>query len=296
MKKLVNYVACLLIVAGLSLTTNNEANAQTTRRVNNNPAAAAPFTTIQAAVNAAVAGDIILVEGSVTQYAGFTLNKQLTITGPGYFFNQGTPQNPVNQANNLTASILGGMFLANGCSGSTIQGFSGLGINIASSQPVNSTFNNITIRRNNNVSINFDITGSTTYSATGWLITQNYDILTSFTGTTTNTITAVVSHNYCSNQNFSNLSYRANVSYFNNIINNAILVGNFGIPSSAQIHNNIFRGSGTYTHISLGSTGSSASHNNNVYENTNISTTYVPQINNSGLNNITATNGNVIST
>lgn len=54
-----------------------------TRTVSNNPARPAQHTTIQAAVNAAVAGDTILVTGSATAYTGFTTLKQLVIIGEG---------------------------------------------------------------------------------------------------------------------------------------------------------------------------------------------------------------------
>jgi hypothetical protein len=54
--------------------------------VNNNPAGFAQYNTIQAAINAAESGDTILVHGSETVYAGFTINnKKLAIIGPGVF-------------------------------------------------------------------------------------------------------------------------------------------------------------------------------------------------------------------
>ena len=63
------------------------ANAQNILRVNNIPGINAPYNTIQAAVAAASAGDIILVEGSPTSYdvGAFNLTKKLTIRGPGFF-------------------------------------------------------------------------------------------------------------------------------------------------------------------------------------------------------------------
>ena len=57
----------------------------TVRTVSNNPANLAQFNTIQAAVNASSSGDTILVHGSPTRYAGFTItDKRLTIIGPGW--------------------------------------------------------------------------------------------------------------------------------------------------------------------------------------------------------------------
>ena len=57
----------------------------TVRTVSNNPANLAQFNTIQAAVNASSSGDTVLVHGSPTRYAGFTItDKRLTIMGPGW--------------------------------------------------------------------------------------------------------------------------------------------------------------------------------------------------------------------
>lgn len=72
-----------LVTIILSLTLIGTTSAQT-HTVNNDPNAGAQFTTIQDAVNAAANGDTILVAGSETTYPSFTLNKSLTIIGPGY--------------------------------------------------------------------------------------------------------------------------------------------------------------------------------------------------------------------
>ncbi|MFN8346014.1 MAG: hypothetical protein U0X91_13465 [Spirosomataceae bacterium] len=66
--------------------------AQTIRRCNNNPGVMGVniYTTIQAAHDAAAAGDIIYVEPTTTNYGSLTMTKQLTIIGNGY-----TPSNPV---------------------------------------------------------------------------------------------------------------------------------------------------------------------------------------------------------
>ena len=70
-----------------------------TLRVNNAPNTSPDHATIQAAINAAADGDTILIEGSTTPYAGFTLtNKRLNLIGPGYGlpFNLGTPANKLS--------------------------------------------------------------------------------------------------------------------------------------------------------------------------------------------------------
>lgn len=56
----------------------------TVRTVSNTPGTIAQYTTIQAAVNAAVNGDTIYVHGSSNPYAGFTIiDKRLVVIGPG---------------------------------------------------------------------------------------------------------------------------------------------------------------------------------------------------------------------
>lgn len=58
----------------------------TVRTVSNNPTTIAQFSTIQAAVDASLNGDTVYVQGSPTQYAGFTIqDKRLTIIGPGFY-------------------------------------------------------------------------------------------------------------------------------------------------------------------------------------------------------------------
>ncbi|MES2518449.1 MAG: hypothetical protein V4585_10100 [Bacteroidota bacterium] len=66
--------------------------AQTIRRCNNNPGVSGVnvYTTIQAAHDAAVAGDIIYVEPSVTDYGSVDVRKRLTIIGNGYNIDKNT--------------------------------------------------------------------------------------------------------------------------------------------------------------------------------------------------------------
>ena len=51
----------------------------------NNVAGMAPYTSIQAAVDASQYGDTIMVDGSTIAYEGVKLNKRLVLVGPGYF-------------------------------------------------------------------------------------------------------------------------------------------------------------------------------------------------------------------
>jgi hypothetical protein len=54
-----------------------------TRTVSNRPGDLAEFTSIQAAVDASADGDILLITGSATSYNDVTINKRLTLIGPG---------------------------------------------------------------------------------------------------------------------------------------------------------------------------------------------------------------------
>jgi hypothetical protein len=124
-----------ITILSLAITTLT-ANA-TTYVVNNRtdlPVNPGQYTTIQAAITAASAGDTILVAGSATAYTGqINVNKKLTIIGPGY--------NPDKQ--NPLKAIIGQIIINSGnASGSTIMG-------LITNLMLNSTTtdNNITIRR-----------------------------------------------------------------------------------------------------------------------------------------------------
>lgn len=79
--------------------------AQTIRRCNNNPGVSGVnvYTTIQAAHDAAVAGDIIYVEPSNVSYTSLTCTKRFTIIGNGWADSYGniTPNPPTNSMNSI---------------------------------------------------------------------------------------------------------------------------------------------------------------------------------------------------
>ena len=92
----------------------------TIRTVSNDPQNPAQFTTIQAAVDAAVAGDTIYVNGSSIGYNGASFNKRLVLIGAGY-----NPAGPQNIATSIPSSNLS---MNAGASGSVITGFRLCGI------------------------------------------------------------------------------------------------------------------------------------------------------------------------
>ena len=83
-----NLIFFILLAWGLS------AGAQTIRVVDNNfnaPTGMYVYTTPQAAVNDALPGDIIHIQPSPTGYGNFSVNKQLTILGIGFYLDKDFP-------------------------------------------------------------------------------------------------------------------------------------------------------------------------------------------------------------
>jgi hypothetical protein len=107
--RLLNFLAALLC---------NSLIAQNLHRVNNNTDLDADFTTLQAAVTAASGNDTIYLEGSAINYEGATIDKPLTILGPGFFLSE----NPETQAINTSAAIDSEVIFTSGSEGSTIMG------------------------------------------------------------------------------------------------------------------------------------------------------------------------------
>lgn len=93
--------------------------AQTIRRCNNNPVVTGVniYSTIQAAHDAAVAGDIIYVEPSVTDYGSVDVRKRLTIIGNGYFLDKNS-----NVPFDQRTSKIGSITFNNGSANSILTG------------------------------------------------------------------------------------------------------------------------------------------------------------------------------
>ncbi|MFI5164264.1 MAG: hypothetical protein ACHQHP_03345 [Bacteroidia bacterium] len=90
----------------------------TIRTVSNNSNSPGQYTTLQAAINVANAGDTIYVHGSNTSYGNITVNKRLTIIGTGHNPNKSNPL--VSQLGNVQLDSVAN---ASGGSGSKIIGF-----------------------------------------------------------------------------------------------------------------------------------------------------------------------------
>jgi hypothetical protein len=132
----------------------------TIHTVSNSPSTIAQFNVIQAAVNAATAGDTVYVHGSPNAYAAFTLtNKQLVIIGPGF-----SPDKNLGFA----AIIAGCTITGATCANSELQGLTfTTTITISSAKP-----DNLRFIRNNFVTLSISINqGGVTYS--GYLFEGN---------------------------------------------------------------------------------------------------------------------------
>jgi hypothetical protein len=219
--------------------------AQHLLRVNNNPGFNVDYTTVQAAIDAAIGGDTIYMEGSTTDYAGATINKQLTIVGPGYFLNE----NPKTQANKLEALFNSDLTFAAGSEGSTLMGCR------INNDLVIST-GNITVIRNHLWTVTFDAT------CDNILLAQNYIqySIEAMTGAMTN---SVVANNFIgarfqtqatsgpllvSNNVLTTKSYNFPIDCYNANIQNNIVIYEYGtidLNSGNSINNNILAEDGT---------------------------------------------------
>lgn len=90
----------------------------TIHRVNNNTSIDADFNNLSTAISSASAGDTIYLGGSTTGYGTITLNKEMTIIGPGNFLDI----NDTTQAYQQPANINGTFTFTSGSAGSVVSG------------------------------------------------------------------------------------------------------------------------------------------------------------------------------
>lgn len=253
----------------------------TVRTVNNNLQSPGQFTSIQAAHDAANAGDTILVAASPSGYGGATFTKKICLIGAG--------MRPGEKKDNSASSFLSsGIGLSEGSAGSVIIGIHFNGHSLTS----NVSISNVQVLRNYFSSgcamINFN--GSTS----NWIVANNYFAQTSC-------CCAAIHGN---NNTFSNMLFQNNVFseatgcgcgdfvmrgfvnsasciFSNNLVySDATNDAAFGGLNNFIIENNIF-----HTASPAGATGSVM--NNNLTFGTTQNT--LPYGNNSGVNNISDT-------
>lgn len=95
---MIHHIMKQTIFAAIALLTVSMASAET-YRVNNTPGSGAQFTTFKEAMDKAVDGDVIIVDGSATSYGKVEINKNVTVKGPGYFLGE----NQATKEDNATA-------------------------------------------------------------------------------------------------------------------------------------------------------------------------------------------------
>ncbi len=237
----------LLATLSFLLVVANSTYSQTTYYVDNNVGNAADFQSLQTAVDSVNAGDVLMLQGSATSYGTVTINKRVTIIGPGYFLGQ-------NPGTNTQASVVEAEI------GSTTIRPAGEGT-IISGCYISGYFsvqaNSLAITRNRIRYINFQASTNNT------LILQNY--IYSQAGTQTAGIITNSTSPYYTNTNvfISNnlLSYGIYLRSDGNatICNNTI--GISSTSSSVSVYN-----SDIYSNIIRGATNDFAQ-SNSVYNN-----------------------------
>lgn len=197
------------------------ATAQNILRVNNNVGVNAPYTTISAAIAAAGANDIIMVEGSIVAYDNITINKKVTIVGPGYYLLEN-----LNLQGSPSSASLASVTFAAGSDGSSLYGLNMTGgIGNGDNVPTNNInisncrIGGLTLSGDSN---NFFISGC---YITGSLVFSNVSEYTS----------AIVSNNYIGG--FGQGSGTTLVTLTQNVIGGGISAG-----FNCDIRNNIFTG------------------------------------------------------
>ncbi len=247
-----NKLSVFLLLVLLALAAR-PASAQTTRRVNNTGISGTNiYTTLQAAIDAAVAGDVIQVEPSGTAYDGIILNKNVTIVGPGYFL--GPSQNAGLQANPLPATV-NSIDLRPGGAGAFVAGLTVTNFYVGAS--------NATVQRcriTNVLYLNTTGFTGTVAPLTNINIKQNY-IYTIANYYSANVDNLLITNNIIE-QSFS-LPTNYNGGFFNNVVLNFIRISNFFIA------NNYFAYSATSSYL----VGNGNTLNNNLSADTAFPTT-----------------------
>ena len=112
----------LLILSAMCLAMTAQA---TVLRVSNVPNSGAPYSTIPAALEVAVAGDTIMVDGSpdayndsFSGYSSLTISKRIVLMGPGYLLTQNNVQSNGDQ----TVKISRNLIIGADATGTIIQG------------------------------------------------------------------------------------------------------------------------------------------------------------------------------
>ncbi len=259
-----------LLTIFLSLVFLISGMAQTVRRVNNIAGVSGTnvYTTAQAAHDAAVANDILIIDPSdpsITSYGDLTLTKPLKIYGNGYFLTKNT-ELKADQRN----SSLGSVYFNTGSGGSEIYGITASTLYIHGVSYITvsrNNFSNIILYNTNKVS-------TTNTSVSNIVISRNYLSYISESSTPGYTISNVLINNNILNY-ISALNDPRNQSWVirHNTITSQPNTGTVLI-ANCVFENNLLTGSGAFNYtgvtfsynVSTGSTFSIGTGNVNNYD------------------------------
>ncbi len=273
MKKYITFLSTILCCSSLLAKTIT---------VSNNPNSPGQFTRLDSAILLASAGDILLVSGSVTDYAAIaggtiTINKPITLYGAGY-----DPRN--DQA---LATVVSTIHITTAGSGTTISG-----LYISNEIYEDGGTNNITISRCKISSMWNN--GSYTNGING----NNYNINENIIGViaisvynTTTPISDIIIQNNLITGSIGGPSTGSNIIISNNYFsgsNPLTATGYAGALYNANIYNNIFYYKSTTSTTAAGATTNCVFSNNIYFNNTNSNPFNIGINNNSGSNNINA--------
>jgi hypothetical protein len=225
------------------------ANAQTVHTVDNRTQSGALFTSLQDAVDAATAGDIIQIHPSATSYGNVTIGKTLNLVGLGH--------DPITNNQGLTASINALQFFGT-ATNSEIRGLIISSISLGGGTANN--LDNIHIIHNK---INIITGGSANGLTDSWVIEGNYITSTSF-GVSTQADGWIIKNNFM-------LGGVANLKVTNLVRNNIFFSTSnsadnfFSNCTSILISNNIFVTNGNMTEFGISNSSNLDFRNNLTY-------------------------------
>lgn len=233
----------LLILSAMCMAMTAQA---TVLRVSNVTNSGAPYSTIPAAIEAAVDGDTIMVDGSPDKYSEATgttgslnINVRVVLMGPGYLLTQ----NGVQSNGDLTAEISRAIKISEGGAGTIIQG-----LNLSSASALDIQVPNVVITR---CKVDCDLsiaTGATNCVLhqnlfTGFVGRSNYTTYVAYNAQVTNNIFMhenSTSYGILRGFNESTIAYNTFTKKTTSSTSNAVLLFQM---SGCTIEHNVFFGS-----------------------------------------------------
>jgi hypothetical protein len=231
-----------------------------------------PGDDLQVKMNAAVAGDVLIVAGGVYGAAGITFNKRLTLIGTGYLLPAGGPSSAI-------AQITGFVNFTTGSDLSILTGFTLSGTLSIGANNITFSRNNVNItggslylgydgsayKSTNNVVVKqckFQAGSIVVYGSDGGVIANNYQFLNNLFDVASISLShasessgAFVNNNFSANLvsnsylGFTSTFGATNVSFYNNIFGFPLNTASGGLLTVGHIptnfHYNVMVGNGT---------------------------------------------------